>query len=115
MSPGARAFLFSCLWGANNLPPFYLDRVCPGVYGVAASAPRASGAQIGRFGARKESGLSQSEGIVFEFAGILHFGSDDGGSALVAELPADLTDDLDDHGPAVFIRLHGWDKKGEHF
>jgi|tagenome__1003787_1003787.scaffolds.fasta_scaffold19884018_1 hypothetical protein len=50
----------------------------------------------------------------FEFAGILHFESDDGGSALIAELPGDLPDDLDEHGPAVFIRLHGWDETGEH-
>lgn len=52
--------------------------------------------------------------LVFEFAGVLHFKSDDGGSALIAELPGDLQDDLDEHGPSVFIRLHGWDETGEH-
>jgi hypothetical protein len=50
--------------------------------------------------------------VTLEFSGVLRFWREDGGQALIAQLPTGESGDED--GPAVFIRLHGWDASGTH-
>jgi hypothetical protein len=49
---------------------------------------------------------------VLGFSGVLRFQSEDGGQAIIAQLPEDDEDAAE--GEAVFVRVHGWDETGEH-